>query len=447
MTDLWRGLAVAMLLACHPACAGDEQAPFTAGDDMASASFSSALELALANSPKVLKANASVAVSEQELARAQSVFLPRLDLLAGNQRINALGNVPGLESLLLEGRNRVYNATASLRLSLNIYNGGGDLANYRVAVEKVEEARLSARMQRIAIANVVLDLMHALRQAEIDLRIARMQHGLADRRLAMANESLARGRSSLLSRSEAAYEVQVRLLAMSVKSRAHRSALRNLATVANVPVSALGHDRASSPIEGYVGVLEQSGLSFSSALPEKLINESRLRQARLESRRASASYFPKIDFIARRDYAAVNESGFRSAYNDLAADKGFLGVIASWNLFDGFGTTAGVRSADQQVAIAESDYSITEEDLRRERDELNRALDDAQEDLLVETKRLELMEFRVNISEEKLRVETIDPLSNFATVVERDVQRAEIERRREVVAYHSAKRALRFGRE
>ena len=159
-------------------------------------SFLESLHYALVNSPEVRKQHAFIEIAKQEKRRIKSQFLPRLDLISTSQKIKSYGSIPGLESLILSGRDKIYQSTSSFQLGLNIYNGGADVASLNIADEQINEVDLVLQQKKASIALSVLESVHEVRWAAYELRIARLKKGLSKRELNHAERIFSLGRIS-----------------------------------------------------------------------------------------------------------------------------------------------------------------------------------------------------------------------------------------------------------
>lgn len=155
---------------------------------------------------------------------------------------------------------------------------------------------------------------------------------------------------------------------------------------------------------------------------------------------------PKVDLFAKTDYAVLSESNYDKAFNDRCKDKTFVGFTLTWNLFDGFNTTVVVNTAAQRIVSAQADPDITLDEQRKEVGDVMRLLEDSEEDLLIERKHLDLLRMKLDISREKVRLGRMNFVSFKAIETERDLQRLDVERRVEQVAYYMAKLLLQRGR-
>lgn len=407
--------------------------------------FDKVLSYALSNSPKIHKYQRAVEIARQEWSQARSALLPRLDLTSTTQRITQYGDLPGLESLLLSGRNEIYQASSSLRLGLNLYNGGADMAGLSLANEKVKEADLQLQMQRADMALSVLDHVHEIRRAAFDWYSAQLQYDLDKQQLENAETRLKLGRMSALEHAEVQYDYKSSELALMSSSRAYRQSLRALISLIGGGENASDWFTNSSQQPDYQESLLKSELKSLSWVSQTHLSASRIRQAETDIQRARSGYLPKIDLFASINYAAVSESGYREAFDDQGKDNRLVGLTFTWNLFNGLNTTAEVEAATQRAFSAEDDEKLTRENLRNTVMELERQLANSVEARTIEAQHLELLTMKLTIGKEKLALGRIDDLSVKSIETEWQVQQLELEKSTEQVSYYQAKLFLQQG--
>lgn len=441
-----------------------------AAQDSALLTFSQALEQAVANSAELRKLDYSAAATEQDIRRARSQFLPRVDLSSATQGIEAFGSVPGLESLLLAGRRRVYNSTGTLTMSLNAYNGGIDAAAVDAAKGRYEESRLQLGIRRTALAATVLERYHALRQAEMELAIARLrQQGKRDV-ARQAHEDNALGKRSALALAEARYDSDSSDLTATLKERSYRNALRDLDTVVGTPpppAPASWQDWSTALVAGklrsgerpllgvvrgavveagaYSGELTAQGFDIAARATDVDVTVSRIRQAQADVQRARGRFLPRLDLFVRNNYAGISENSFYGAYNHQGRDKRIFGATLTWNLFDGFDTSADASAAALRVKAASADHQLALDEQRRRSDEWSRPLADALEEQQLEIRRQQLMQRKVEINRVRLELGRIDGASAANDQLELSVQTLELAKRAETIAYYQARLMLRTG--
>jgi outer membrane protein TolC len=401
--------------------------------------FDSALQRTLSSNVRVRKAEIAVELAELAQVRARSAFYPRLDLNSSTQRIEAHGNIPGLESLLLSGRSSVYSASTNLRLSMNLFAGGADQAAMQVAEERLREAVLQLAQQRVTLARLLLERFHAVRQAEINLRVADLQRAASAKKVARARAEFDSGRLAQILRDDAQFELQQRELERATRERVlvqARGELQSLMGEGADPVTRM------SPDNDYTERLTQRGLTVDSAVSNVDISESLVKQSALEVDRSRSRFLPRIDVYTQMGFAGINESSGATAFKDQRKDKTIIGLTMTWNLFDGFDSLAEHRSNQRRVDSARADVALSIEEQRRQREELKRSLAESQDELQLQEQRLALAKTRLEIGQVKLETGRTDVIGHHLAEIELALQRLDIDRLAETLAYHQARLQL-----
>lgn len=446
MTERSPRAVAALLLAVTLALAsaGPAAATATATEPV---SFETALAQALLRSPDLRKYGATVEAADQEVIRARSPFLPRLDLLSSNQRIKTYSSIPGLESLLLSGRDKIYHSSSYARLSMNVFNGGSDLAGLRLAREKRQDAELQLQLRRATLASRVLDQYHTVVQTALEVRAADLQLAAKQSQLRRAQAELADGRVSEFAVTEARYDLQFKELARASKERAHRNARQDLlltlgaeATPAQDPGPTF-ELRAPRYDEG----LRQFGFDTASLAREVEIFESRFRQSQQEVERAKGRFLPKLEVFAKTDFVGISESGFKSAWDERVKDKHFLGITLTWNLFDGFDSVGEMRAATKRVAGAQAEYDLALDEQRKRVAEATRPLVESREDLQTERQRLDILRRKLALNRLKRELGKLDARALEESETDVMLQELELEKREETAAYQHARLMLTQG--
>lgn len=401
--------------------------------------FKDALKHALDTSPKIYKSQVAVEIAKQGWRRARSALLPRLDLSSTTQKINQYGDVPGLESLILGGRSELYQTTSDLRLGVNIYNGGSDLASLNLASEKIKEAELQLQLQRVTIAITVLDHVHEVRQAELDFQGAQLQYNLSQKKLKQAHTSLSLGRISALSYAEIQYDFKNKEREVKLKNRAYRQSFQKLIKLIGDDSNLISGSESPTIPEDYADDLRLYDFRSLRWFSEINISESRIRQAEMEIKRARSSYLPKVDLFTSISYSAVSETDYGQAFNNQDKDNRLIGLTFSWNLFNGLNSAAEVKEAVQRSIDARNDLHITQVTLNNETSDLDWQLRDSEEELAIETQYLDLLEMKLNINREKLELGRIDDFAFNSIKMEWQLQQQELVKLTEKVNYYQAR--------
>lgn len=406
--------------------------------------FSDALRGALLSSPDLRREAAGKEIAELDVMRAQSAFLPRVDLTTTDDKIKLQGGIPGLESLVLAGRSSAYYANGAVRVSLNVFNGGRDNAKVKQANERAFEADLQFRQRRARIAGQVLERYHAVLQARIDLKYALAAVRLTQKDLDAIEREAALGRVSTLRRAEAAFDVRAKDLECSRARGALNAASWELAQTAGLEDVAIAFNEGiAEDAAAYKAVLGDFGFHSEQIVTETHLQESRLRQSHGDLPQARSRFLPSVEMHVAESYAGISTSGYREAFRDQSKAKRFVGFTLSWNLFEGVDAYADVKQATLRVNAAQASLDAARDEQRRVRRSDERELALALEQLLIERERLALMEQRLRIVRLKSELGHAGAEEAARSEGERELQALEVLRREEIVGYMKAKQLLK----
>ncbi len=406
--------------------------------------FVESLRSALGISPELRRDQLNGDVASYDIVRARSAFLPRLDVLSTDDQIRLEGGPASLEALELSGRTKGSYSTSSVKLSLNVFNGGQDTARLSHAVEKNHEASLQVQQRRAAVARKVLDRFHAVRQAQFDLKSAQAELARARATFGGVAALHASGRAPDLKLAEADFDVKAKQLAVSSKQRTLRGALQDLSELtdragADVPPVV---DEAMLPSD-YEAVLGQFGFAPDRVVTSVNVYESRLRQATTDLPKAKGRFAPSLDVYIREDYAGVSTKGYRDAFDQQAKSKRFIGFSLTWNFFEGFDAYADVKQSALRIQSAQAELDVArEEQARSERDD-QRAFSQAEEELQIERERLGLVEQRLKIDRLRVQLGKAGDEVRMNTESDYELQALEVRRREESLSYLKAARILK----
>ena len=360
------------------------------------------------------KANAVEKMAQQAYVQVFSQMLPRLDLTTSNQKITNHSSQQSLESLLLDGRTKVYQATTDLSLSLNLYNGGANIADLTMAKEKIKEASYNQFMQRRIIAHKVLEELHGARQSAYNLVLAQQQLALLEKQHQQAMALFELGKIAALQFREIAFELKNAELSVLIEGDEYQRNLDSLVLTVGIEGKSW---RPASPTDlltqdDYQQALKLHQLNTKETTPSMKIANSKVRQAQSEVRLARSTYLPEVNLFSSVNYSANTESNFGNTFNDQSKEKSFIGLSISWNLFDGFYTTAGLRKAQQSVLLAKAERDIGQLNEATQAINLQSNLHHSQQNFFISQQRLELIQLQMAVSKEKLALRRTDSLSH-----------------------------------
>lgn len=428
---------VLVMMAAAPSCTMAAEAP---------ADFESALREALTGSLEMRRDGLDHEVAKYDVMRARSAFLPRMDISVDDSRISLLGDIPGVEALQLGGRSSAQYATSSLKLSINVFNGGQDQARLDHANEKQRESTLQLERRRTQVAQRLLDRFHAVRQAQFDLLAADLKLGRSRRTLADIETGVASGRTPNTKKLDAEFDVKDKELEQARRHRIFKGTMEDLLemtgqTAAPRPTLANGWPEAPD----YTAVLPRFGLAPENVITDVALYESRRLGAITDLPKARGRFAPSVDLFAKQDYSGVSTDGYFDALHQSGKDKRFVGFAIRWNLFEGFDALADVRQSALRVESAQADLDLARLEQRKVERERARTLAIAQEELTMERQRLDLLTARLEVDRLKVEIGRAEPSVQADTEVDLRLQSLEVRRHEESLAYARAMQVLLGG--
>lgn len=147
-----------------------------------------ALEIAYRNNPRLLAARAELEAAESAQKVARAGYLPRFDLELGASRNDDTDGAPGAND----------DETAVIRMTYNLYRGGGDRARIRETESRVFAARENVRAVQRAVTEDVMVIWNELEDIRVRLEYLESYVKATEEVLEVYNEQLSLGKRTLL---------------------------------------------------------------------------------------------------------------------------------------------------------------------------------------------------------------------------------------------------------
>lgn len=345
-------LAIGILDACGVLMAAEPVAPLR---------FELALSQALANRLAAEAAELEVDRYRASLAEAQGEYQPEVTLEASLNRVDNFDQFTGITvygvfDRPLEVQRTVpkYDTDIELRAIYDLYKGGGRTA--RVSAARGELAAAQARLDQTR-RDVLLEVSSAYWQLmRLTLRYehARQAEALAEAEDRFAARQFELGRLAEVEMAEKHLELRrrqadVRRLQLD-REDAYRAYLRALGVDENrasqVPVD-LGGLARSADITDPRTLLEPYLVPSNPEVREAAANAS---SARARIREERASFLPTLSLYAAYRAVGRDDDSLGSAVSDLKSADVSVGLLLSWNLFDGLRTSNRVKEANAEAA-------------------------------------------------------------------------------------------------
>lgn len=336
------------------------------------------------DNPEILASRKSVRSTIKGVDGAFAGYLPRVDATgeSGPEYIDS----PLLRNTNEQDWNKV-KTVGALTVTQNLFNGFG-------TPSAVKTARLNVEVAEFTLAGTRQDVLFRGTRAYIDvlrqkrlIELARLNESNIKHQLNLEDERVRRGAGIAVDVLQAKSRLQI------AKERriAFEGALED--SVARY-IQVFGHapdlKRMTEPVppETLLPQDLDEGLKIADG-DNPLINSSRatVEVARERRRSARADYYPTVDVVAGANYENDVDlvEGERRAYSVV--------LRATWNLFNGFATKAGVAQAAFDYRASQDNHETA---VRRVFEEIRFAW----HELMTARQRVELLENAVNIASE-----------------------------------------------
>jgi outer membrane protein TolC len=317
-----------------------------------------AVEIALENSPDKRIAVTRIRKAEAAAQAADAAFYPYVGVYTEYTAADAPSvylfktidqrRLPADADFNDPGQ--LQNFESGIQARMNLYNGGRDFLNRRMAETGVDMARLDRQaVENVLVASVVRTFYSALAaRAFIDIAeesVATVQKQLEVMRIRFEGGSALK--SDILSLEVRLAKSREEVVRSRNRYKIALTALANIIGVAPEPeIRLAGEGMPSAAIpEDY-----PSGLAYGLAhRPELARARSAVVRSRMALDAARGGYLPTIDLNGRYYFDDEN-----MAY-DLDRENWVVAVMLNWDLFTGFTTRAAVdrAGADLQETFAE----------------------------------------------------------------------------------------------
>lgn len=345
----WLLVAACLLpLISAPLCraAGEDTEP-TAG--RSSFTITEAISTALVNSPDLQSSMARIRQAEAGLARARAPFWPRLSVYSEYVRADAPSsylfktidarslapdtnfNEPGI----------LENFESGVKVDVNLYKGGQDLLQQRIAKTHMGASRYAHRAVRNTLVLSVIQTYYNVLAAADFIEIASqtkrtVERQLEDRRIRYEGGSVLR--SEVLSLKARLAQAEADLLQAKNRFQLMLATLNKVLGSA-LPENVILNDSGWSPPPCPGSYAKTLALALERR-PERARVKETVAAAELARRKARAAYLPTANAQARW---YVDDEAMEY---DRHEDNWSLGLVLNWELFSGFSTEAGIARAE-----------------------------------------------------------------------------------------------------
>ena len=388
-----------------------------------------ALDYALTHNPDARIAQQRIAAAQAGLEQANSTFWPRLQVQSGytrtdnpmlafgsilNQRSYSsslnFNDVPGMDDLNAQGM-----------ITVPLYAGGRNVAGRQAAKATTEAAKQESAAIRNELGFEVSRAFHTVLKTRQFILAAEAAVNSFETNLVVAGKRLEGGtllKSDML-------DIEVRL----AQAREDLVRARNASTLAQRALrNLLGIEEGGFVVADTAPAVSAPDPGDFSQRPELAAARERERAAQAQVGGSKSGYLPRVSAFGSVDYD----------YGSVTGGQGqsyTAGVLAQWDLWDGFSTRAKVREANAKLESAREEQRKLRLALDLEVEQARLDLKAADERLAVSGKTVEQAEESAGLTRNRfeqglaLSTQLID--SESALVAAR-VRRAEAESDRRI---------------
>lgn len=304
------------------------------------------LDYALAHNPDARIAEQRIAAAQAGLEQANSAFWPRLQAESSYSRTNnpilAFGSIINQQSYSpsfdFNDISTVDNFNLKGVITVPIYSGGRNTADQQFAQANTAAAKQDGAAVRNELGFEVTRAFHTVLKTRRFIAAAQAAVNALEFNLEVGKKRLAGG---TLLKSEV-LDIEVRL----AQAREERVHARNANALAKRALSTLlGVEDAEFEVADQAPVVSVPDAGDFARRPEIAAARERESAAQAQVRSAKSGYQPRVSAFGSLDYnAGWVTGGDGQSYT--------AGILAQWDLWDGYSTRAKVRAANAKLEVA-----------------------------------------------------------------------------------------------
>lgn len=395
-------------------------------------SFASILRKMTSKSPDLIVAKSVLQIADQRVNVSKSKFFPNLDVSSTSQRTDHLDS----SSVTVPSS---FSSSTEVSLTLNLYNGGGDIHRLRQSQYGRKQADLRVRRAQFNIALSALELAHKVNQSLLTLRQKELQLSLAKEQFKIEIERYTLGEISTLELERMRLVLERKKIKFLKAKSHHITANASIASVTETENWEEQQWQLYQLSKPYLATLQEAGFEYSVDTYDILNSQSKLEEAYTAKRIVSSLYRPKVSVFYKSIYGSTGALNIGGSFNSQNKVSTSSGITATWNLFSGFSSNAELAESSENIYIARANLYKATKSFRLKCIEISTDLTIAREDLLINSKFLKLAIFEQLVIRKRYfegRVSVIEVSNVNSSLL---VQEHELLKSSEIVSYLEAK--------
>lgn len=358
-------------------------------------------------------AQINVKVADLNIKKSLSTFYPRIDLRSSSMNTKKYGQIPGVDTVLLQGNDSIDSTVATLSTTLNVYNGGHSINSYRQAKKRKQLAGLQTLGARRQAAYKTLELYADAKKQYIRVQHLKAQIEFANFESRIIDQKAKQGHLSAVEYQKSQIELRILNKDLEIQEGLYEDSLLRLLSFTGVPFEKLIdiRNRMANSSDCYRAVFSNHAGTGGKHSIERLQLENEIEDLTYERKKVLSRYKPSIDIMASIDATGYSTEGLQDSYSEARKDKRYYGIQLQWNLFDGFAKGADLRKVKLEIAKKNKQLDKQQQDELLERSRLTSELFGIQSEIRTLNKKSEILSQEIQILKSKLSKGLIDSLS------------------------------------
>lgn len=321
-------------------------------------------------------AQINVKVADLNIKKSLSTFYPRIDLRSSSMNTKKYGQIPGVDTVLLQGNDNIDATVATLSTTLNVYNGGHSINTYRQAKKRKQLAGLQTLGARRQAAYKTIELYADAKKQYIRVQLLKTQTEFANFESKIIDQKAKQGHLSVVEYQKNQVDLKILSKDLEVQEGLYEDSLLRLVAFTGIPFDKLAGIRKNmaKSSDCYLEVFSNHASSGGKHSIDRLRLEGEIEDLNYERKKVLSRYKPSIDIVASIDATGYSTEGLQDSYSETRKDKRYYGIQLQWNLFDGFAKGADLRKVNLEMAKKHKQLEKQQQDELLERSKLTSEL-------------------------------------------------------------------------
>ncbi len=323
-------------------------------------SLNDALVGASIRQPQILIAQQELAKANATTLAATTPFLPSANISVQGEHFvsRSASGVISVGSTVVGGQGDRFSNYPSISATLNLFNGGKDIAGYRGAQSGVRASESELASQINDSFDTVLTTYNDLLKAQFALYQQSNAVELVEQLAKLSEERYQRGRDNLITVVQAKITLaqNERSLFQACQALSAKSAA--LAQAIGVRLPAEHILKLSDPLPD-VATLQPGKEDIENAIqsdPAVTAAKELMDVAQKKLDQSRAAFYPTVSLVARYDWLGQSTNSFGDAYNSTSPNSYRVGIALQQSLGPFTSEYAAIESARADVIKAEASY-------------------------------------------------------------------------------------------